>query len=271
MRSYFTRKNLTFALCAVCILLSQTGLSQTPPQTAADYFRNGLAAFQKNDFEAARTEFTNAVKLEPNNADVLYNLGLTEYKAKNEGLALGLWRKALVLDPGNDDVTHAIAYGENALPQKAVARGSDLFESFRKAFLIRNSLLGFLTINLVLFAFAGWILIRYFAARSRSLENEEPSPPVPYVGILFVFLFLIASALVAAKLYDLSIPRGTITAEKLEVKTSPDAASATLFELFEGFEVIVRQSSQDWLQINYPGGLSGWVPANAVFQTGRQP
>lgn len=270
MRSYFSRKIAILIPFAICISLSQFAHSQSPGQSAEVHFRNGLNAFQKSDYEAARTEFTNALKLEPSNVDVLYNLGLTEYKAKNEGLALGLWRKALAIEPGNDRVAHAISYGENALPQRAVARGSDLYESFRKAFLVGNSLLSLLAINLVLFAFAGWILIRYFAARSRAIENEEPSPSIPYVGIFFVLLFLMATALAGAKLYDLSIPRGTIVADKVEVKTSPDAASATLFELFEGLEVVVRQSSQDWIQINYPGGLSGWVPANSVFQSGRQ-
>ena len=128
-----------------------------------------------------------------------------------------------------------------------------------------------IVVNLALLAFAGWLLIRYFALRTRSIENEEPSPSIPYIGFLFVFGFAVSALIFAAKVYDLSQNRATIVVDKVEVKTSPDAQAATLFELFEGLEVIVRQSRGDWMQITYPGGLSGWIQANSTLvSSGRQ-
>ncbi len=240
------------------------------PQAAKELFQAGVTSFQKNELDQAREHFTASLKISTS-ADTLYNLGLVEHKAKNEGLALGLWRKALVLEPTNGDIQHAIGFAERALPQQPVSRGGDLFESFHQKFLSQISLMSLIVVNLALLAFAGWILIRYFALKSRSIENEEPSPPIPYIGFIFVAGLLVSAVTLGAKAYDLTLTRATIADEKVEVKTSPDAQAATLFELFEGLEVIVRQSHDDWLQVNYPGGLSGWVPAKAVLvSSGRQ-
>jgi tetratricopeptide (TPR) repeat protein len=276
MRSNFTRTALalvTFLTCLLFVLSGQTQNSQTQSTgTAEELFRAGVASFQKNQLDQAREQFSQSLKLDPENAQSLYNLGLVEFKAKNEGLALGLWRKALVLEPTNEVVAHAIEFGENALPQRSVSHGGDLFESFHESFLNRTSIMSLIVVNLALLAFAGWILIRYFALKNRSFENEEPSPPIPYIGFIFVIGLILSAAVLAAKVFDLTQTRATVTVEKVEVKTSPDEQAATLFELFEGLEVVVRQSRGDWMQITYPGGLSGWVQTSAVLvSSGRQP
>lgn len=267
MRSNFTRISLGLSF-VICCTTSNIAFAQT----AEELFKAGVASFQKNELDQARDQFSQSLKLTPENVQTIYNLGLTEYKAKNEGLALGLWRKALVLEPSNDDVQRAIAFAERAIPQQPISRGGDLFESFHQKFLSQTSLMSLIVVNLILLAFAGWILIRYFALKSRSIENDEPSPPVPYIGYLFVVGLIVSAIVLAAKSYDLTLVRATIIEEKVEVKTSPDSQAATLFELFEGLEVIVRQSHEGWMQVTYPGGLSGWVPAKAVLaSSGRQP
>lgn len=267
MRSHFSEKLILILLSIACVLVGEICFSQS----AEELFHQGVSSYQKNDLDHAREQFTQSLKLQPNNVQLLYNLGLTEMKAKHPGLALGLWRKALALEPSNDDVSFAIRFAENSQQERLSSRGGDLFESLHRGLLRETSLGNLVMINLFLFAFAGWILIRYFAQRTRSIENEEPSPPTPYVGILFVVLLLASASLLAAKAYDLSLQRATITLEKVEVKTSPDSSAATLFELFEGLEVIVRQSQGDWLQVSYPGGLAGWVPSNSVFVTSGRP
>lgn len=263
MRSHFTKKFFAIFVLILGLMSSHKSFAQS----AEEMFHNGVSFYQKNDLDHAREQFSLILKSQPNNVQALYNLGLTEYKAKHLGLALGLWRKALALDPSNDDVGYALRFAEKAQQEKPIARTGDLFESFHQTFLRATPLSNLVIINLFLFGFAGWILIRYFARRNRSIENEEPSPPVPYVGVFFVFLFIASFSVLTAKVYDISTPRATIVSEKVEVKTSPDSSAATLFELFEGLEVVVRQSQGDWMQVNYPGGLTGWVPSNSVFTT----
>lgn len=264
MRSNFTRLFIAF----VC-MISFSSIANS--QTAEELFQAGVSSLQKNELDQARDQFSQSLKLAPNNVQTLYNLGLTENRAKNEGLALGLWRKALVLQPTNHQVAQAIEFAENNLPQRPISRGGDLFESLHDSFLAETSLMSLIALNLALLAFAGWILIRYAARRSRSIENEEPSPPFPYIGILFGLGLVVSAIVLGAKVYDLTLTRATITADKVEVKTSPDSQAATLFELFEGVEVIVRQSREGWMQVTYPGGLSGWVQSDAVLvSSGRQ-
>jgi SH3-like domain-containing protein len=89
--------------------------------------------------------------------------------------------------------------------------------------------------------------------------------------ILLAILLLAATAMQAAKLFDQAVPRATIVAKKIEARSAPDTAAAPLFDLFEGLEVIVRQSKNGWAQVAYPGGPIGWVPQNALFATVGKP
>lgn len=270
MRSNFIHFCLLLLTVISTVTVGSPFAVATETKDAQELFQSGVTSFQKNELDQAREHFTASLKISPS-VDTLYNLGLVEYQAKNEGLALGLWRKALVLEPTNEDVQHAIGFAERALPQQPMSRGGDLFESFHQKILAQIPLMSLIVVNLALIAFSGWILIRYFALRSRSIENEEPSPPIPYIGFIFVAGLFVSAVTLGAKAYDLTLTRATISDEKVEVKTSPDSQAATLFELFEGLEVIVRQSHEGWMQVNYPGGLSGWVPAKSVLvSSGRQ-
>jgi hypothetical protein len=73
------------------------------------------------------------------------------------------------------------------------------------------------------------------------------------------------SALSVAKVIDQSTLRGTIIAKKIESRSTPDMTGTSLFDLYEGLEVIVRQSTDSWVQVTYPGGPTGWIPKDAIL------
>ena len=56
---------------------------------------------EKGDVDTAVADFTEAIRLDPNNADVYYNRALVYYSEDNYARALADCRTALCLEPGN--------------------------------------------------------------------------------------------------------------------------------------------------------------------------
>jgi len=90
--------------------------------TAHQYIKSGLSYYHKGDYNEAIKQFQEALKLNPEKAEIHYNLGLT-YQAK------GLWdeaieeyRKALELNPEDAEAHNnlGIVYYNQGNCQKAI-------------------------------------------------------------------------------------------------------------------------------------------------------
>jgi len=229
-------------------------------------FQQGLGAFQKADYKQARTAFQEALK-DGDNPVVLFDLGLTEQRLGNNGLALALWRKALAIDPGFARAQQAIAWTRSKLERSEIAHEVELWESLRKHALVTVPLWSYLLSCAVLLLTAGWLCLRYFGLRRQARLDERPMPPPPWLASLCSLGFFIAFFLSGAKIYDQSVERGTIIEKKVEARSSPSADATSLFDLYEGLEVIVRGRSGVWTQVTYPGGSTGWIPSQALLST----
>ena len=78
-------------------------------------FLDGAKAYQEKDFKKAQEIFLPLLQEAPDNPALLYNSGLTEYQLGNFGMALGLWRKARILDQSMTQVKQAIEFTEKPI------------------------------------------------------------------------------------------------------------------------------------------------------------
>lgn len=239
-------------------------------KSGMELHNEGVAALRKSDYENATKAFEAALAADPENPSALFNLGLTHYKLGNEGKGLALWRKALAISPGFNQAAESIKWAESRLPRSGAHQEFSLWEQFREVFLISIALEGYLALFVGLLAICGWLYLRYFGNRRRALLDERPLPPFPWVAVVLTSLWVCVAFAILAKIYDMTIPRATVVQDKVPVRTAPDAASTTLFELIEGHEVVVRNFSEGWFQVSQPGGLTGWVPVDSVFVTSTQ-
>ncbi|MCM2280296.1 MAG: tetratricopeptide repeat protein [Bdellovibrionaceae bacterium] len=234
------------------------------PKSPAQLYQDGGVAFRKEDWAAARAALEQSLAMDPDRPAAVYNLGLVEFRSGKKGLGIALWRKALAMSPGFAPAEAALAWANNQIP-RSMNLDPGVWENFRDAVLVRISLIEILSIALMVFAFSVYLFLRYVGARRRAVLDERPTPPFPTVAWFFALLLICAIALSAAKTYDLMIDRATVLTARVPARTTPDAEATTLFDLFEGAEVIVRQSQGDWWQISVPGGLTGWVQKDALF------
>lgn len=238
-------------------------------------YNEGLQLFQQKKFTEAKTKFEEAIQTQGVNPFVLYNLALTELELGNEGLALGLWRKALDLDPGFSRARDAILHTSEKIKIKELPHKITSSETLREKILVHFSLSNLLFFTALTFFGAGWTALSFFGRRHRFKKGEEKMPGFPSVAAVLTLFFITSTAISIFKVIDSNQPRATVVIEKVEARTGPGNEQAGLFELFEGMEVIVRELAkvdpdQMWIQVTYPGGMTGWIPNDSLIVSSGQ-
>lgn len=234
-------------------------------------FRDGLAAYQAKEFAKAEELFGKALENDPGNIAATLNAGLTQFQLGHKGQALGLFNRVLTQDPENEEAKNALKFVTSKLEIKEIPHRIEFYESFRQNMLAPTSLGLYLAVTAVILLSFGWFLIGWLGFRKVSVRAEEPPPALPIKVPVLGVLFVIFAGLSLAKIYDQTRPRGTIVASPVEVKSAPTANSVTLFTVYEGFEVVILSKTSDWTRINYPGGLTGWVPVKTVLDHNLTP
>jgi tetratricopeptide (TPR) repeat protein len=277
--------SMVFILCSLQIpLLAQETPSESsppateeaakphPPETQSwptfeRAFQAGVSTYQKQNYPEARAAFSQALQMQPNNVQTLVNLALVQFQLGQKAWAIALLRKAYHLDPKFSVTQSALQFILPQMDIKEIPHEIQLRETLRESVLNPVSLSTYLGFTaLTLFA-TGWIFLAYFGKRRVALRNEEALPGFPVIGSLIALFFITSLSLTLLKSWDQSIPRGTVVSEKVTVYSAPSEKSVALFDLYGGLEVVLSTSQEDWVQVTYPGALTGWVPKASIYQT----
>lgn len=234
-------------------------------------FAQGAKSFREGKLEEAKQSFLAVNAENPDHVDTLLNLGLIAFKEKRIGAAIGIWRKGLADEPTNESLFQAISYARTKLDKQEVAREFSLWEKYRESLLLRLSPNLVFSASALFLLGAGWFWLRWIGKRKRAFEEEMATPSAPIGAIAISLLYVFMSVIFISMLIDRNELRGTVIVPKVSALSAPELEATSLFDLFEGLEVLVRETrdvqGKPWRRITYPGGLSGWVPATTVFAT----
>lgn len=233
--------------------------------SAEESFAEALQLYGQGHYAEATEKFLQLTSTNPDQPELFLNLGLAAFQGGKRGLAVGSWRKALNLNPTFPAAKQALEYATKTMQLPKSEDGLWL-ENLRRDVLSQVSLFQLLGLTAILLIAAGWPVVTYFGARRRALMEELPLPPIPTVGFGLGAILMVAFSFTGLKAVEFWIPRATAV-QVTSVRSAPSDASSTLFELREGSDVILRQAKKGWTQIRYPGGMSGWVPTESLFQT----
>ena len=225
----------------------------------------GLKYYQEGQYDQAKNTFQSLLEVHPDNAALLFNLGLTQYHLGHYGLAIGLWRKALHQNPYLIEANQAIHFTEKHIQAPQQQMQILWMERLRNWILVYISLDLCLFLTVVFGFFFLWFKIKYLILRNAALKKANHPPVVPTsliaLGSIWVFILLIT----ALKTKDYLTLRATIIAHKVTAKVGPSDQTASLFKLAEGQDVIIKQTQNDWVQVQYLGGQTGWVQQKDIF------
>ncbi|MCB0393260.1 MAG: tetratricopeptide repeat protein [Bdellovibrionales bacterium] len=249
-------------LFILATLFTLSAYSSTTEETEKS-FSQALSHYQAGEFDQAREILERLTLSQDSDANLHYNLGLTHYKLGHIGLAVGHWRKALALNPSHLDARKSIAFAMKNLKSSQIPSDSSWRGQAHEYFLSSvgvDSVLIALWISILGF---GWVWIGYLKVRK---QNPEAATPIPSLGLVFTGLFLLVGTISVAKYWDSSLDRRVVVSSGAQGRVGPSADSAALFDLVEGSSVIVRESKEGWVKVEYPNQKIGWIETNQLMK-----
>jgi tetratricopeptide (TPR) repeat protein len=230
-------------------------------------FQAGVAKYQDKKYDEARLSFTDALQKNPQSVQTLVNLALAQFQLGKKGEAVALLRKAQNLDPDFSTPQAALKFILPQLDVKEIPHEIQLWETVRSSFIVPFSMTAFLALNALAFFSTGWLFLVYFGKRRKALREDLPLPVFPLIPTVILAVFVSILGLTILKALDYRVPRGTIVSEKITVLSAPAEKSPSLFDLYAGLEVVLSSVEGDWVQVTYPGAMTGWIPKSSIFQT----
>lgn len=205
-------------------------------------FADGVAAFERGEYEAARDAFAAHVARYPEDASAWYDLGNAEHERGAIGAAVHAWGRALRLEPRAADARHNLRVS-GAHEVIGAGAGPVPFTA--------NELLGWAGL---LWLLGGSLLAVRLLLRGRGART---------VGIVAsVAVAVSAVALLALAARSMSPDHGVVVRQAV-LRAGPGLRAESRAELDEGALVRIAEQRDAWVRVR-TAGEEGWIEQRDV-------
>lgn len=225
----------------------------------------GTKAYNEGNFERAidewRTCADNYEEQGTQDADLLYNLGNAYFRNANLGFAIYYYKSALRLRPNDADILHNLAYAQ-AMTKDKVDEDDEENPLLAALFAAHHAL----SLKVQMFILLGIFWLIVIAATARKISTSEKAKNL-CIGTTFVLtaIFCIIGASAGYKIIVAETEiTGVVTAADADVTSAPSDKSQTLNTLSEGtsFEVLSEQGR--FVEIRLGEKVKGFVKRSEV-------
>jgi hypothetical protein len=240
-------------LITILFFLSE---AQADIESATALFKKGNESYEAGNFDQAIEEYQKIVNLGIKNSKVFYNLGNAYFRKNQLGKAILNYRKALALEPRDEDSMANLAFAKlftlDKIEEQKVNPLSNLVHWFVNLW-STDELTIFTSLSYCLFIVFGILIL--FRRKGGAL----------LLGLsIMLFIFVVSSASLATKLHSDSAKNGVLIAPQAEVRSGPGGDYTLQFTGHEGLEFQINEQAEGWYRISLPNGVKGWIPKEAV-------
>ncbi len=195
-------------------------------------------------------------------ASLYYNIGNCHYKAENIPAAILHLEKALKSDPSNEDVRFNLKLANLKIVDKIEPIPEMPLKQWWKSLVFSNSVngWGWLAINFLFLSallFGAFVVMKYVTIKKLAF----------YTGIIAIFFSIFFFSLGYQQKSIINNSKYSIViAPTLTVHSSPDGSGTKLFAIHEGTKVQELEILQDWVKIKLANGNVGWVKEEALVK-----
>ena len=233
------------------------------PNADLNKLGQGLEYYHQEQYQQANEIFQSLLNTYPNNASLLFNLGLTQYQLGHRSMALGLWHKAVDQNPYLTKASQAIDFTQKQM--KVPISPITYNERFQK-WLPFSWDIYFFFMALAGFVFM-WFKIQYLS--DVFFNKTTLLDALPTHLIVLGIVFMLATLLTILKVENDTILKAIVISDQVDMQVAPSYDTASFFTLAEGSNVVIKQTKDDWIQVSYLEGQDrqqvGWVPRKNVF------
>lgn len=221
-----------------------------------DLFDKANSLYNKGEYQLAIEGYLKISESGQHSAELYYNLANAYYKLNQIAPSIYYYEKALILNPGDEDILNNLKYAQNMtidsideMPKTGFDR---LVSSTVDVFSHRTWAIGSI---LFMVLFVVMFLLYYFSSYHRWKR-------LYFVLSFLMLLIAIGAALGAYKQYTIQNSKtlAIIFAKETSVTSEPNLGSEEIFQLHEGTKVNVLDSLGQWKKIRLSDGKVGWLP-----------
>lgn len=243
------KRNILFLILGV-VSLATFADNLSEMKTQAD------SAYAKADYEAAVKLYS---KLAEQNmsGDVCYNLGCAYYRIDDIAHSVLWFERALKLNPSDKEVLFNLEMARTKTIDKIIPQHEFILFTYFHQLTNWFSLRTWTIIALLSFALMLVCLLVFWASGNIAIRKFT------FSSAIVLLLFTILSNVCAMQQRDFKQTHtsGIITTPAVTVKSTPADNGNDLFVLHEGSKVEIRDSSlKEWCEISIADGKVGWIP-----------
>jgi tetratricopeptide (TPR) repeat protein len=237
----------------ILFFLSQ---AQADIESATALFQKGNESYEAGNFDQAIEQYQKILDLGIKNSKVFYNLGNAYFRKNQLGMAILNYRKALALEPRDEDSMANLAFAKLFTLDKIEQQKIDPLSNLAHWFVNLWS-----TDELTIFASLSYCLSIVFGILILFTRKRRAW----LLGLsIMLFIFVVSSSSLATKLHFDSAKNGVLIASQAEVRSGPGGDYTLQFTGHEGLEFQINEQAEGWYRISLPNGVKGWIPKDAV-------
>jgi tetratricopeptide (TPR) repeat protein len=224
-----------------------------------DLFEKANEAYKEGAYDSAKSLYAEIAQNGMVSVALYYNLGNSYYKLGNHPAAILYYERALKLDPTDEDVQYNLEVA-NALITDQIEPLEEMFITSWWNGLIRLfSPSGWGAAFLMLLCLGLALLTLFFTARSKRIKQLGLLGGLSLLGLSTVSLALAQSAHV-----QLAKQEAIVFQASVRVKSEPSSQGSDQFVIHQGLKIEIVEKDGDWLRIRLSDGNSGWLPSQSI-------
>jgi len=243
------KRNILFLILGVVSLVTfADNLSEM--KTQAD------SAYARADYEAA-VKLYGELAEQNMSSDVCYNLGCAYYRIDDIAHSILWFERALKLDPSDKEVLFNLQMARTKTIDKIIPQHEFILFTYFHQVTNWFSLRTWTTIALLSFVLMLVCLLVFWASGSIAIRKFTFSSAI----VLLLFTILSNVCALQQRNFKQTHTSGIITTPAVTVKSTPADNGNDLFVLHEGSKVEIRDSSlKEWCEVSIADGKVGWIP-----------
>lgn len=188
-------------------------------------------------------------------AKLYYNLANAHFKAGDIGPSILYYNRALRLQPGDEDVRYNLAVAELQTRDRIDVIPEFFVVTWLRTLRHTMGCTAWSVLSLGLLGVMLGLLLLYLLASRIGVRK------IGFYGTLTAFVLMVCAAWFAAleRREILRNDEAIVMVSASAVKSSPDHAATDLFVLHEGTKVTVSAEVDDWREITLSDGKKGWI------------
>ncbi len=252
-------KGLFYIVLVAFCTLAGSGM-QLHAQATDSLFIAGNKLYQQEKYLEALQAYQKIEKQDLESASLYFNMANIYYRSNQVAPAIYYYEKALKLAPNDKDILFNLEFANRTILDNIEPLPRSLWQKFMDGIVLRFTYETWAKTAVSLaFAFAVLFLMYHFSYSTRKKR-------IYFITSILSVIFVTISLFFAFrnKHHVDSTTEAIVFSTEVEVKSAPTNSSEVYFELHEGTKVHILESLDNWKKIRIADGKMGWINATAI-------